>query len=312
MKAWMRVLTVSFTSSKLKKKFVFGENYLQGKDDLSIDVQIHKYMSSLKDNCTVKISNLPYDIIVQLIQGEYYDLEIKAGYRNTGTQTVFKGGVLYMSNSLDDTHTNTLIVLGASNLVAKYGQSRINLTLNSGINMYSALNYICKKANIPNSNISSQLKKSFIQDITNVNQTAASFLNTLAENNKSIIINADQSVGSPVTMYDASKSKNRVIKLKKNFINLVGGFPQLDSTGLRLNIMPTFNIMCGDVIDIDNSIIDISVDNGGSYSNFTKGYYLDKDGMYTVYEVTYSLQNRGSSFSAGILAKSYSLISSIL
>ena len=32
MKAWMRILTVTFTSEKLKKKITFGENYLQGKD----------------------------------------------------------------------------------------------------------------------------------------------------------------------------------------------------------------------------------------------------------------------------------------
>lgn len=312
MKAWMRILTVSFTSAKLKKKITFGENYLQGKNDLNIDISVHKYMSSLKDSCSVRISNIPYNIIVQLIQGQYYDLEIKAGYRDIGAQTIFKGGVLYMSNSLDDSHTSTLIVLGAANLVAKYGQQRINLTLNSGINLYSALNYICKKAGIPNSTISSQFKKQFVQDIVSVDQTAGSFFNAIANNNGNFIINSDGSFGSNVLMYDSSRSKNRVINLTSSVANFTGGFPQLDSNGLTFSIMPTISLMCGDVVKIDNSVIDISVASGNNYSQFTKGYYLDKEGMYTIYEVEYKLQNRGSAFSANILAKSYSLISGVL
>lgn len=310
MKAWMRILTVTFTSSKLKKKLVFGENYLNNRPDLNIDIVGYKYMSSLKDSCTIRISNLTYNEIVQLIQGEFYSVEVKAGYQSSGTQTIFKGGVLYISNSLGDRKTNTAIILCASDLVAKYGQSRLNLTLNSGINIYSALNFICKRAGIPNTNISTQFKKQFIQDVVNVNDTAASWIDKFATQNNNIIVNSDNLTEGVVMMYDANKSNARVIKLNSDNINLTGGYPQLSKDGLNLSIMPTFSFMCGDVIEVDNSIIDISA-TSNDVSQLSKGYYLDKDGLYTIFEMNYHLQNRGPQFSVNLTCKSRSLISNI-
>lgn len=309
-KAWMRILTVTFTSNKLKKKLVFGENYLQNKEDLSIEVSGYKYMSTLKDSCTIKIKNLSYLEIVQLIKGEYYDVEVKAGYRSTGAQTVFKGGVLYISNSLGDRKTTTAIILCASNLVAKYGQSRLNLSLNSGINMYSALNFICRRAGIPNTNISTQFKKQFITEIANINDTAASWIDKLSDSNQNYITNSDEITNGFVSIYDASKSNARIIKLNSNNIQLIGGYPKLNKDGLSITITPLLSLMCGDVIKIDNSLIDISVTNNTEVSK-NYGYYLDEDGLYTVYQIEYQLQNRGENFYYNIIGKSRSLISNI-
>ena len=55
MKAWLRILTINFTSTKLKKKITFGENYKNNKEDLNISVTLNKYMSPLKDSCSIKI-----------------------------------------------------------------------------------------------------------------------------------------------------------------------------------------------------------------------------------------------------------------
>lgn len=310
MKAWMRILTVSFTSSKLKKKLVFGENYLNGRDDLNIDIVSHKYMSPLKDTCTIKISNLRYSEIVQLIQGEYYSVEVKAGYRSSGAQTIFKGGVLYISNSLGDRKTSTAIILCASDLVAKFGQSRINLSLNSGINLYSALNFVCRRAGIPNANISTQFKKNFLQDVMSINDTPASWVNKLCETNNTFIANSDSITDSVLMLYDSAKSNARVIKLDSNLVNLTGGFPQLTKDGLTLNLQPTFAFMCGDVVEVDNSIIDISTTTN-TPEGISKGYYLDRDGLYTIYEMQYHLQNRGPNFSLQLTCKSRSLVSNI-
>ena len=310
MKVWMRTLTVTFTSKALKKSMTFGNNYKEDKPDLNIDVQGYKYMSTLKDACTIRISNLTYNEIVQLIQGQFYDVEVKAGYRSIGEFTIFKGGVLYISNSLGDRKTNTAIILCASDLVAKYGQSRLNLTLNSGINLYSAINFICKRAGVPNTNISTQFKKQFLKDIANVNNTAGSWIDNLCNNNQNYITNTDGGTNSSFSIYDASKSNSRILKLNSNNVEIVGGSPQLTNDGLTFSLMPTLNLMCGDVIQIDNSIISIAVESQEEVKK-NYGYYLDKEGMYTIYQIKYNLQNRGSNFSYNIVAKSRSLISNI-
>lgn len=312
MDVWMRILSVTFTSKKYKNKLIFGENYLDGKEDLNISVTINKYMSSLKDSATIKITNLTYNEIVRLIDGEYYDVEIKVGYRHPGfSQTIFKGGVLYISNSLDDRKSNTAIILCASNLVAKYGQARLNLSLNSGINTFTALKFICKKAGINDSNISTQLKKAFIQQVINANDTAANWIEKLATNNPSYIVNSDSALSSTLNIYDAKRSAGRVLKLDSSVIQLVGGGPQLDKDGLRMSVTPTLAIMCGDTIQIDNSILDISAASS-SEANVSKGTYLDKDGMYMVYRMTYSLENRGSSFTCNLNCKSRYMVSNLI
>lgn len=314
MKAWIRRLSVSLTSRKLKRKMTFGENQLENRDDFSIDVVGNKYMSTLKDSCTIKISNLTPIEVISIISGEYYDVEVKCGYKTSAVNTIFKGGVLYISNALGDVEsgkTNTIVILCGSELVARYGQSRLNLSLNSGINMYSAINFVCKRAGIIDTNISTQFKKKFLQDIETINETAASWIDKLASNNPSYITNSDSINGAAVSLFDVNKSNSRVIKLTDKTINLSGGFPQLNKDGLQLSVMPTFNFMCGDIIEIDNSIIDISTSYASEISS-NKGYYLDKDGHYMIYQMSYHLQNRGSDFSLDMLCKTQSLISNII
>lgn len=313
MKAWMRVLIVIFKSSKQKKQLTFGINYLleNQTEDLSINITGNKYMSALKDSCTIQIDNLTYKELVELIRGEYDSVEVKSGYRTSGVQTIFKGGILYISQSLGDKKTTTATILCASELVAKYNKNRLNLTLNSGINMYSALNFICKVAGIPNSNISTQLKKEFIQDIVNVNGGVGNYIENLMNNNSTYVINSDGTDNTNLMLYDASKSNNRIIELNSNNILLSGGFPTLNKDGLNISLLPTFGFMCGDVIKIDNSIIDIST-TFFSTDEYSKGYYLDKEGMYIIYEISYKLQNRGTNFSLNLKCKPRSLMSNIL
>lgn len=311
MYAWMRRLEVILTSTKRKKKLVFGANRFIDGDDLSIDVHGFKYMSTLKDECIVKINNLTYHEVLQIIHGEFYDVEVKAGYESTSVNTIFKGGVLYISNDVNDRKTNTVIILCASQLVAKYGQKRLNLSLNSGVNMYSALRFICKQASIPSSdvNVSSQFKKKFLQELTTIDNTAASYIDKLCKDNSAYISNADSITGGIVSLFDAAKSNNRIIDLNKDNI-ILQNYPHLNTDGVDLSVMPTFNFMCGDVVKIDNSIIQIPVNDKSEISK-NYGYFLDKDGMYMIYQMEYTLQNRGPSFQLAMLCKSRSLISKL-
>lgn len=309
MKAWMRVLTVSLSNGK--KKFVYGENYQQDKHDYYISVTGFKYMSALKDVCTIQISNLTYSEIVQMINGKFYKVEVKAGYQSSGSTTIFKGEVLYISNSLGDNKTHTATILCASSLVARFGQSRLNLSLNSGVNMYSAIRFLCRRAGIKDTNISTQYKKLFNKNIDQVNGTAASWIENLANNNQSYIVNSDEINGSFINMYDANRSNMRVITLRSDNIILTAGFPRLTKDGLIITMMPTFSFMCGDVIKIDSSLIDISVASQSEVKE-NRGYYLDEDGLYTIYQINYNLQNRGSNFSIELTCKSRSLVSNLL
>ena len=306
--AWMRTLTVTLTSTKFKKKFVFGENHLKNQNDLAISVHGYKYMSSLKDSCTISISNLTYSEIVQIIDGQFYDVEVRSGYEKLGSHTIFKGYVIYISNVLNDRMTNTAVLICGSSLVARFGQSRINLSINSGINMYSALKFVCKRAGVPNSNVSQQLKKKIITEVLTTNGSAASWINRLAQSDTSLLINTDEASNSFVSIFDGTKDDSKKIILKSELFNLSGGYPQLNADGLSFFLMPTFNFSCGEVVQLDNSIINI----GGGNATENRGYYLDKDGCYVVYEVEYELENRGSNFYQRLLCKSRSLVRNIL
>ena len=176
-KAWLRVLRITLTMSSAAdngklKQIVIGANEERGitksgisingasysyqSADLAISVSGDKYMSPIKDNVTIKISNLTYAQIVQIIAGQYYNLKVECGYRSGATYTIFDGGVMYISNLRESVETNTVTILGASKLIAKWGQKRLNLSFNSGVNMYSAIKFICRVGGIPNYTISTK------------------------------------------------------------------------------------------------------------------------------------------------------------
>lgn len=314
-KAWMRVLRITLTTKSpgqngKNKQLVFEEN--ESGVGLAISVDGNKFMSTLKDNCTVKISNLTYVEIVQIITGQFYNIKIECGYKSSGVQTIFEGGVMYISNLRESVDTNTVTILCASHLVASYGQRRINLSFNSGINMYSAINFVCKVGGIPNPNISTQFKKQFLEGIENAhNQTAAEWVNDQTTQKGSYISSSDCIGNSFMTLFDANKSNARVIKLNEDTLLLTNGFPRMTADGLVFSVMPTFAFQCGDTIVMDNSLIQINVT---SQSEATKnlGGLLDENGQYMIYEMHYQLENRGQNFFIEIYAKTRSRISAYL
>lgn len=308
-KAWMRELKIILTSTSLRKRVTFGTDYEKEGDSLNITVDGYKYLSSLKDNVSVKIDNLTYKEVVELISGQFYDIEIKAGYRDSGAHTIFKGSVLYISNLLGDRKTNTVVILCASRLVAAYGQSRMNLGLQSGINMYAALNFLCKRAGVRNSNVSEEFKNKIIREASEVNTTLGSFLDTFVNSNN-FIINSDATGNADVSVWDPYRKDNRVIKLEASTIILTSGYPTLSSDGLKISLMLTFNFMPGDTIQVDNSIIDIGVESKDQV-NENRGFFLDESGKYMIYEIEYHLTNRGSAFSLNMLCKARNLVSKI-
>ena len=305
LKAWMRVLTIKLTSKKLNKQLVFGDNWKKGGIDLHISVSGTKYLSSMKDECVVRITNLIYKEIVTIINGEFYDIEIITGYRNANIFTVFKGGILYVSNELGDRKSNDLIIICTNQLVAKYGQSKLNISLNSGINMYGALKFITERAGIKNSYIDEKFKNIILRESEAQTSSITSWLDTLC-NTQGLVVNGDSSEGNDVSIWNPSISNSRVIRLTEDNIILTGGYPTLDSNGLKLALMPTINLCPGDTIIIDNSIIDIGTENRDEAMK-NIGQFLDRDGKYVILEIDFELENRDSSFSYKIRARAKSL-----
>lgn len=314
-KAWMRVLRITLTTkgpgeNGKNKQLVFEEN--ENGVGLAITVSGNKFMSTLKDNCTVKISNLTYVEIVRIIMGQFYNIKIECGYKSSSVQTIFEGGVMYISNLRESVDTNTVTILCASHLVASYGQRRINLSFNSGINMYSAINFVCKVGGVPNPNISTQFKKQFLDGIENAHdQTAAEWVNDQTTKNGSYISSSDCIGNSFMTLFDANKSNTRIIKLNTDTLLLTNGFPRMTADGLVFSVMPTFAFQCGDTIVMKNSLIQINVT---SQSDATKnlGGLLDENEQYMIYEMHYQLENRGQNFFIEIYAKTRSRISAYL
>ena len=303
---WMRQLKVTLTSTTLHQSYVFGENWKQDKDDLDISISGTKYLSGLKDNFVVRIKNLTYGEVLKFLQGKFYDIKIEAGYRNTGCNTIFKGSVIFMSNQQDNKLENTLIILCGSRLIASYGQSKMNFSLSSGINMYSALKFLCKRAGIVNANINEDFRNRIIREASSVqSSTIGSYLENFASIND-FIIAADSSYENDVTILDPSKNNNRVVKLDSNNAVLVNGYPKLTSDGLTMTLLPTYNLMPMDVIQLDNSLIDISVSSYDT-SSFNNAMFLDEDGKYLITQLSYELTNRERSFQISLIAKARNL-----
>ena len=305
-KAWMRVLTVTLTSTLTKRSYTFGAN--EG-TNLDITVTGYKYMSTLKDSCVIEIKNLSYFQVIDIIDSKFYDVEVKCGYKDSGRITMFKGAVLYISNNIEPNRTHTIVILCGSNLIAKYKQSRLNLSLNSSINTYTAIKQIAAFAGLDLSkiNVSNSMNKPLSNDRTTVNTTFAQFIENLCESNENYVVSTDSTLGDDIKIFDISKTNSRVINMKNEWILLTSGYPRLTSEGLTLTVLPTLNFICGDIIDIDNALINIyaSSSNEGD-KNYS--YYLDKEGQYLLYEVKYQLENRGDNFSVELYCKSLSLV----
>lgn len=313
MKAWMRRMQIILTSKALKKRMTFGLNEDNNGNDLNIQVTGTKYMSSLKDEFTVKITNLTYAQILELINGQYYDIEIKIGYKTSGLHTIFNGGVLYISNVFGDRKSNDVMIFCASKMIAQFGQRRMNLSLNSGINMYAAIKFITGRSGAAG-NIDKDLRHKILSEVQSVKDTSASWLDTFCTKNN-LVLNSDASYGNDFTVFNPYRKDARVIKIDPTNIILTSGYPTLTNEGLNLCIMPTFNFMCTDTIAIPNDIIDLGISDASEYKN-NAGFYLDTSGKngygnYMIYKIVYSLENRGTDFSLKILAKARSLMSKV-
>lgn len=313
--AWMRKLVVIFTSDMLQQSMAFGDCHEnttgESKDveDLVVKVEAYKYMSTLKDSCTIDIVNLTYSEITQLITGKFWKVEVKCGY-GKNLQTVFKGGVLYISNNLSVRRSNVVTAICASELIAQYNLKKLKMSFKSGMNLYSIISFLSKRTGISNIHLSPALKTRFTQEIYTVDNTLADYVNALTNVEPSLVVNSDAINGAKINIYDAYRSEGQYWKLTSDNILLTNGYPRINSTGLSITVLPTLAFSPGDVIEIDNSIIDLGVLSLNEAQK-KNGTFIDENGCYVIYEIEYQLENHGANFSTKLLCKPKSLLNLI-
>lgn len=308
---WMRDIQIKLTSQKFPKlkPLVYGAN---DGNNLTISVNGVKKLSALQDSGTVAISNLTYAEIGRIVMGEYYQIEIFAGYKSQGEpQCYFKGYVAYISDKLQARRDNTCYILFASELVAKWSQKRINFNTNSSINVYAAMNYLTKTLGISQAHLSDDLKYVYLGEVESSYNTPANIVEAVSNNSGTLTVNSDQSLAGNGLFNFTNLEGKRYIEINPNTINFQGGNPTLDKNGLKLTLLPTFNFMTGDIIKIDNGILDISEsDLSGAQSNF-KSNYIDSNGFYVIMQIDYHFENRGNKFQLDIIARALDFIKNI-
>lgn len=306
---WVRQIEVRLYSKLNNQKIVYGGDRAS---QLNITVKGNKYLSALKDNGSVTISNLTYAEITKLILGEFYKIEIWAGYKTTGLMCFFKGAVSYISDKIQERRDHETYILFASEMVAQYSQKRMNLMLNSGINVYAALRYICLTTGISTSQLPDSLKQNFLSEVTQNYGTAASLVDQIADNTGSLSIDTDSSIDGAGVVNCTDLTDKRQIKISPRTINFSKGNPTLDKDGLRMSLLPTFCFRPGDILFIDNAIIDVSISDPNSVASTFKSNYFDSNGAYMIMELDYVMQNRGSTFEINVRARALDIIKNIV
>ena len=316
---WMRHIEVRL-SSKINRRQLIFNNLDPNKNNIDIQINGTKYIGTSKDCGTVAISNLEYDTILKIINEEYYSIEILVGYQSFGNlETYFKGQVSFINQKIHAQHDTTTYITYASNLVAAWSQGRMNFQINSGINLYSALGYICNLTGIKERNISPELKSIVLQKAMQSYSSPVSAIDYLSKNSNKIIVNEDQSFTNAVINMTHIEKARRV-QLNPNSILISKGNPTLTSAGLKMTLLPTFNFCPGDIIYMRdneghkwglNSLIDTSINNPESVKTTFNTNYLDPNGEYMIMEIDYSFASRSNNFELNITARQLSYLKNI-
>ena len=81
--------------------------------------------------------------------------------------------------------------------------------------------------------------------------------------------------------------------------------------GQHINLFPVRNFKPGDILHVDNSLIDVSISNAESVISTFNTNYMDTNGLYMIIELQYNLENRGDNFQYDIKARALDIIQKI-
>lgn len=312
-KTWIRELYIRLYNSETGEVLWFGKETDDSKKP-RISVKGTKQLSALKDNFIVDIYNLTYKEIITIMTRELYGIQIYAGYRSMSLEAkkIFDGGIVNITNSKRDYKDNICHLACASKLVAKGNRFRLNFTLQSGMNMYSAIQWVCSKSGLANPEVSEEFKRKFFNNVRQANSTASSFLEQLSSNNSSWLLSSDSSEGSSINIFDVSNKDRRLIEIDPSKGMLIGDAPEISSNGVSWTSLPVFNYMPGDTCILNNGYINTGVSSYNENLSTPLSLYMDTNGKYIIWTLSYSLDNYGEgTFQIGINAKAKSLYSNV-
>lgn len=309
-----RVLRVVFYSSETGDKIQYSTE--DESRSLVIEVTGTKHLSLMKDEFVIDIYNLTYSEVLRLIKLKYDSVEIYAGYQTTSVSRIFKGKVFYISMGRESRETSITHIICVSEMVGVYN-SKLNLSLNSGINMYAAVNYALRKSGVRDINLSEQLKRRYLQELDVHKGSSTNIIQDLLSSYSRFSSQADSSSNTSVSIWDLKRSDRRKIRINTKNGMVINGPPTLTTDGLRFESLPVLNYMPGDILLIDNSIILMTITSLQEAQTTNLGLYLSKMneeglGEYLLYKIDYSLSNRDGDFKVTLLAKTASLLDGLL
>ena len=343
MKCWMRMLKIVLTSKiNPRQKLVFGEQKPQTErlrytlgipaptinDNLTIKVDGTKYPATAKDKGTLTICNLNYETLVRIKEGQYYGITIYCGYQSWEKDPfpIYDGEIAYMSPKVYSNHDVEVFIIFASKLVASYSQRRMNFSLNSGINLFAAMNYMLASQGVQNRHIDSSLKDSFVNEYKFLYGKANTILDSATLNSTGDYTISTDGIDGNVIDVTTTKGK-RVIKINDEAIP-IGSQPTVSSEGLNITLLPLQNFKVGDILKINNALIDTSISSAEGVSSTFNTNYLDASGgplvdesgnyrkeasygYYMIYELHFTLENRGSNFHYQIKGRALSILKNL-
>lgn len=322
---WMRHINVRLYSKDLNQYIIYGENRKidengkeEFRDSLNIVIDGYKKIATAANYGVVQISNLSYEDIIKIIDGKFYKIEIWAGYYMGSFRCYYSGTVAFISQKISTNKDYTAYITFANDYIANWTQQRLNFNLNSGINMYAAFEYMAKRNGFESKYIDPKLKNIILNKSIQMYGTAKSFTDMLSDMQNDVFATSDPGAWGEAIDISTLDGKAQYIINDKTLI-FESGNPTLDKTGLHFRMMPTYNFNVGDIVIVDNRLIDISESNVSENKTAFKSMYLDTTladaqsgyknfGQYMIREIHFHFENRGMTFCLEVTAKALSLV----
>lgn len=318
MKTWMRILYVTFSKWDSSETMVYGKTFDDSKKP-QIEITGTKYLSTIKDNFTIKIYNMSYDEILKIQLEKKFHVCIYAGYigdqsyNNFVGEKIFDGGLINITSNKSNFKDQITSFVCASRTIAQQQEYRLNVTLCSGMNMYSAINYICDISGIKRVSISDEYRYRFLKEIQSSSNSVTSYVDYLSQTNNDQLVISDSSTGSELS-FSTSNSSQEYTVLNPSAGMVINGQPEITSSGVTWESLPIRNYTCGSLIKIDPSYLNVSSGQDSEdsvISGAPNTYYISSSGLYYISQLDYTLSNTSGSFQIKITAKAKDLYDTV-
>lgn len=310
-KIWTRLLYLVFKNDETGEELVIGKTIDDSKKP-KIEISGTKYMSSVKDTFSIKIYNMTYVQMYTIQKRQLWHIQIFAGYLNGQNYFSFTAPKIYdayllnMVNSKENYKDNVVTFVCASKLVAQAQQFRLQVSYQSGVNLYSMIKYIGEKAGMTNMNVDDSFKSTFATDVASCDSSASSYLEKISSTNNDCFMSTDSTSDSELSVFTLSdESRSRTTIMIDPSKGMLIDTPEITSSGLVFSSLPVLQYLIGDTIKIDNALVNTS-SGEDSYSGSTKvpnAVYLNGDGLYYIWQIDYNLSNANGDFVVKLTCK---------